>query len=119
LVAGFPILNIPKYTANAALMYVHPINTDYDFTARLMDSHVGSSTDVAFTYQELRAYDIVNLRLGAVSNGLAGYFFVDNLTNKRADLSINTTSLSWVSPSTTRVSTNQPRTIGIEARYKF
>ena len=119
LVAGFPILNIPKYTANAALMYVHPINTGYDFTARLMDSHVGSSTDVAFTYQELRAYDIVNLRLGAVSNGLAGYFFVDNLTNKKADLSINTTSLSWVSPSTTRVSTNQPRTIGIEARYKF
>jgi iron complex outermembrane receptor protein len=119
LVAGFPILNIPKYTANAALMYVHPINADYDFTARLMDSYVGSSTDVAFSYQELPAYNIVNLRLGTVSNGLAGYFFVDNLTNKRADLSVNTTSLSWVSPSTTRVSTNQPRTIGIEARYKF
>jgi iron complex outermembrane recepter protein len=100
-------------------MYVHPINADYDFTARLMDSYVGSSTDVAFTYQELPAYDIVNLRFGAVSKGLAGYLFVDNLTNERAALSVNTTSLSWVTPSTTRVSTNQPRTLGIEARYKF
>lgn len=119
LVPGLPILNIPKYTANAALSYVRPINADYDFTAGLMDSYVGSSTDVAFTYQELAAYDIVNLRFGAVSKGLAGYLFVDNLTNERAALSVNTTSLSWVSPSTTRVSTNQPRTIGIEARYKF
>jgi iron complex outermembrane recepter protein len=119
LVPGLPILNIPKYTANAALAYVHPITADYDFTARLMDSYVGSSTDVAFSYQELSAYDIVNLRLGAVSKGLAGYFFVDNLTNERAALSVNTTSLSWVSPSTTRVSTNQPRTIGIEGSYRF
>jgi outer membrane receptor protein involved in Fe transport len=119
LVPGFPILNIPKYTANAALMYVHSINADYDFTARLMDSYVGSSKDVSFTYQELPAYNIVNLRLGAVSKGLAGYFFVDNLTNERAALSVNTTSLSWVNPAITRVSTNQPRTIGIEAKYKF
>ena len=119
LVPGLPILNIPKYTANVALMYAHPLNADYDFTARLTDSYVGSSRDVAFAYQDLAAYDIVNLRLGAVSKGLAGYFFVDNLTNERAALSVNTTSLSWVSPSTTRVSTNQPRTIGIEARYKF
>jgi iron complex outermembrane recepter protein len=119
LVPGLPILNIPKYTANAALAYVHPINADYDFTARVMDSYVGHSLDVAFSYQELSAYNIVTLRLGAVSKGLSGYFFVDNLTNERAALSVNTTSLSWVSPSTTRVSTNQPRTIGIEASYKF
>ena len=119
LVPGLPILNIPKYTANAALTYVHPLTADYDFTARLADSYVGSSTDVAFSYQELSAYDIVNLRLGAVSRGLAGYLFVDNLTNERAALSVNTTSLSWVSPSTTRVSTNQPRTIGIEGSYRF
>jgi iron complex outermembrane receptor protein len=99
--------------------YVHPINADYDFTARLMDSYVSSSLDVAFSYQELPAYDIANLRLGAVSSGLAGYLFVDNLANERAALSVNTTSLSWVNPAITRVSTNQPRTVGIEASYKF
>jgi outer membrane receptor protein involved in Fe transport len=119
LVPGLAILNIPKYTATAALAYVHAITADYDFTARLMDSYVGNSTDVAFSYQELPPYNIANLRLGAVSKGLAGYFFVDNLTNERAALSVNTTSLSWVSPSTTRVSTNQPRTIGIEGSYRF
>jgi iron complex outermembrane receptor protein len=119
LVPGLPILNIPKYTANAAVSYVHPINADYDFTARLMDSYVSSSLDVAFSYQELPAYDIANLRLGAVSRGLAGYLFVDNLANERAALSVNTTSLSWVNPAITRVSTNQPRTVGIEASYKF
>ena len=119
LVPGFPILNIPKYTGNAALVYTHPLNANYDFSARLQDSYVGSSTDVSFTYQELPAYNILSLRLGAVSKGLSGYFFVDNLTDKKAALSINTTSLGWLSPSTTRVSTNQPRTIGVEGSYRF
>jgi outer membrane receptor protein involved in Fe transport len=119
LVPGSPILNIPKYTANAALAYTHPLNADYDFSARLQDSYVGSSTDVSFTYQELPAYNILSLRLGAVNKRLSGYFFVNNLTNERAALSINTTSLGWLSPSTTRVSTNQPRTIGVEGSYRF
>ena len=80
---------------------------------------MGSSTDVSFTYQEMPAYDILSLRLGAVSRGFSGYFFVNNLTNERAALSVNTTSLGWLSPSTTRVSTNQPRTIGVEANFRF
>jgi hypothetical protein len=61
----------------------------------------------------------LSLRLGAVNKRLSGYFFVNNLTNERAALGINTTSLGWLSPSTTRVSTNQPRTIGVEGSYRF
>jgi hypothetical protein len=45
--------------------------------------------------------------------------FADNLTNKHAELGINTTGFSWTIPSLVRVVTNQPRTVGVDLRYKF
>jgi iron complex outermembrane recepter protein len=119
LVDGFPILNIPKYTETTTLTYKTPLTPNYDFTALLSNSYVGTSTDVSFAYEQLPSYDILKLRLGAVGTFWTGYFFVNNLTNAKAELSINTTSFSWVIPSLTRVATNQPRTIGVEANYRF
>jgi iron complex outermembrane receptor protein len=119
LVDGFPILNIPKYTETTTLFYKMPLSPSYDFTALLSNSYVGTSTDVSFTYENLPSYDIVRLRLGVVGKSWQGYFFVNNLTNTKAELSINTTSFSWLIPSLTRVATNQPRTIGVEVNYRF
>jgi outer membrane receptor protein involved in Fe transport len=45
--------------------------------------------------------------------------FINNIFDKRAMLSTNTTAFDWVIPSLTRVATNQPRTVGIEADYRF
>jgi iron complex outermembrane receptor protein len=119
LVDGFPILNIPKYTETTTLSYKTPLSPSYDFTALLSNSYVGTSTDVSFAYEKLPSYDILRLRLGAAGKSWQEYFFVDNLTDTKAELSINTTSFSWIIPSLTRVATNQPRTIGVEVNYRY
>jgi hypothetical protein len=43
---------------------------------------------------------------------------VDNLTNKKALLS-DTGALSANVPIFNRIATNQPRTVGVDAAYKF
>ncbi len=119
LVDGTPILNIPKYTESTALTYRTPFNDDYQYMARISNSYVGPSTDISFGYVQLAPYDLVNFRTGLEGNHWSGYFFIDNLTNKHAELSVNTTSFSWVIPSLTRVATNLPLTIGVNLAYKF
>jgi hypothetical protein len=54
-----------------------------------------------------------------IGDKLSGYVFADNLTNKHAELGINTTGFSWTVPSLERVVTNQPRTIGVDIKYNF
>jgi outer membrane receptor protein involved in Fe transport len=116
---GTPILDVPKYTSSIALAYVRSLNADFDFTARISDSYVGPQTDISYGYHNLEPYNLVNMRLGLVGTQWSGYLFADNLTDKRAALGINTTSVAWLTPSTTRVATNQPRTIGIDVNYRF
>jgi iron complex outermembrane recepter protein len=119
LTPGLPILNIPKYTETTSLTYTKPVLPGYNFMARLSNSYVGESTDIEYTYATLPAYDLVALRFGLVGEKFSGYVFGDNITDKRAELGINTTAFAWTIPSVERVATNQPRTIGVELNYKF
>ncbi len=119
LVTGLPILNIPKYTETTSLTYMTPISAAYKFMARVNNSYVGESTDIEYSYATLPAYDLLGLRFGLVGDKLSGYLFSDNLTDKRAELGINTTGFSWTIPSLERVVTNQPRTVGVDVQYKF
>jgi iron complex outermembrane recepter protein len=119
LAPGLPILNVPKYTETTSLTYLTPISDTYKFMARANNSYVGESTDIEYTYATLPAYDLVGLRVGLVSDKLSGYIFSENVTNKRAELGINTTGFSWTIPSLERVVTNQPRTIGVDIKYNF
>ncbi len=116
---GLPILNIPKYTETAALTYLTPVSDSVKFMARVNNSLVGPSTDVQFNYATLPSYDLVGLRFGLVGEHLSGFLFSDNLTDKRAELGINTTGFSWTTPSLERIATNQPRTVGLDVTYKF
>ena len=45
--------------------------------------------------------------------------FGTNLTNKQAALTIDNTIFAWQTYAITRVSTNQPRTIGLDFQYTF
>ena len=120
LAPGLPILNIPKYTETTALTYTTRAFAGVDFSARLSNSYVGEQTDIEYTYATLPAYDLISLRLGLVSGQKwSAYLFGDNLTDKRAQLGINTTAFAWTIPSVERVVTNQPRTVGIDVNYRF
>jgi hypothetical protein len=88
-------------------------------TARVSSSYIGPVHDIAFTEQRLTPYDLVDLRLGLSDDVKSAYFFVNNITDRHAPITINNTSFSWVTPSLTRVATNQPRTIGIDVTYHF
>jgi iron complex outermembrane recepter protein len=120
LAPGLPILNIPKYTETTSLSYTTRAFDGVDFSARLSNSYVGEQTDIEYTYATLPSYDLIALRLGLVSGQKwSAYLFADNLTDKRAQLGINTTAFAWTIPSVERVVTNQPRTIGIDVNYRF
>ena len=119
LASGLPILNIPKYTETTSLTYTTPVSDAYKFMARVNNSYVGESTDIEYTYATLPAYDLVGLRFGLISDKLSGYVFADNLTDKRAELGINTTGFSWTIPSLERAVTNHPRTVGLDIKYNF
>jgi iron complex outermembrane recepter protein len=119
LTPGVPIQNVPDRTGSATLTYKTVLTSDYSLTARINDNYVGSSTDVAYGTYKLPPYSLINARLGVIgSNHFTTYLFGNNLANKVAWLSTNTTSISVNVPSLVRVSTNQPRTIGIGFQYR-
>ena len=119
LTVGQSELNVPKYTADAALVYRHKMDGGRVLTARIADSVVGPSTDIAFTYVPLKSYNILDARLGFELGAYSVAIYGRNLGNTQAWLTANNTSAGINSPSLTRVTTNQPRTIGIELNARF
>ena len=110
---------MPKYTENAALTYTRDVGGDWRMMARVANSYVGKVTDIDYTYGTLPAYDLVSARVGLMKGPVSAFVFVDNLTDKRAQLGINTTGFSYTIPSLIRVATNQPRTFGLDIKYSF
>lgn len=115
---GQPIPDIPRYTTSLSLTYEVPAFGDYDFIARVENNHIGPMTDYTFAQNNLPGYNMANIRMGLVNDKISGYFFINNLGNVRAALS-DTNSLGLNEPMVNRVATGQPRTIGINAGYKF
>jgi len=124
-IAGLPlgpgtrINNIPKYTGNLAFNYDTMLTQDYKLTARLAEAYVGPVHDVAFYAEDLGSYGLMDFRLGLGKNPWEVALFGTNLTNKHAGLTIDNTVFAWQQPTITRVSTNQPRTIGVSFQTKF
>jgi outer membrane receptor protein involved in Fe transport len=117
--AGTRINNIPRYTGNVALSYESMVTADYKFTARVAESYVGPVVDTAYYSEILGSYGLMDFRLGFGKEPWVMSVFGTNLTNKHAALTIDNTVFAWQQPTITRVSTNQPRTIGIGFMTKF
>jgi outer membrane receptor protein involved in Fe transport len=84
---------------------------------RATDIYVGTSTDVSFQLNRLPVRNIVNLRAGLLGKrNLSVFLFADNVTDKRAYLGDPEEIFTFV-PSINRVTTNQPRTVGVELTY--
>jgi outer membrane receptor protein involved in Fe transport len=115
-----PILNVPKDTASFTIIYKTPVFQDYQLTAHLSDSFVGSSIDESYYFGiRLPSYNIVNARLGLSRDKWSVDLFITNLTNNIAWISANNTSFQFNNPGFYRVSTEQPRTFGTQLNYRF
>jgi outer membrane receptor protein involved in Fe transport len=119
LAAGTRINNIPKYTADVSLNYDTQLTQAYKLHGRLAEAYVGPVTDVAYYREVLGPYGLMDFRLGVGKEPWTASLFGTNLTNKHAALTIDNTVFAWQQPTITRVSTNQPRTIGLAFETKF
>jgi iron complex outermembrane receptor protein len=141
--SGERLPGVPKFQAALAATYQQPITPDFKGYMTGTYQHMGSRftqvgddllgtldmttfgantiggplTQTTFTYNpELPAYDIVNLRLGVRHANWDVAFYVNNLTNELALLSLDRergtlARIGFV--------TNQPRTFGIATRVDF
>ena len=115
-----PILNVPKETANLSLIYSTQFANGYKFSARAVDSFIGTTVDEAFYFGiRLPPYDLVNLRASLAGERWQAALFITNVTDKVAEISSNNTSFQFNTPAVIRYSTNQPRTFGTQFDYRF
>jgi iron complex outermembrane recepter protein len=115
-----PIMNVPKDTASFSINYLTNVMGDYQFSAHLVDSYVGTAYDVAYYFAyKLPGYNIANARVGLGHGKWSSNLFIDNLTNKQALMTANNTSFQFNIPQVVRYSTNQPRTYGVQFNYKW
>jgi iron complex outermembrane recepter protein len=119
LSTNLPILNVPNYTASAAIDVNYPISPGYDFTARLSETTTGRFSDIDYNVQKLPGYTLADLRLGLAHGAWKGYLYVNNLANRIAVLSIDTHSWSSPVPAYQQAVVSQPRTVGVELSTKF
>lgn len=117
--AGTRVTNIPKYTGSVAVSYNSMLAQDYKLTFRVAESYVGPVEDTAYYREVLGSYGLMDFRLGVGKDVWTASLFGTNLTNKHAALTIDNTVFAWQQPTITRVSTNQPRTIGVAFETKF
>jgi iron complex outermembrane recepter protein len=116
---GTRVLSVPRYTAVLGLTYQPELTDSLNGLFSVSSSLVGPVRDQAAYPQILPSYNLVDMRAGVTSGPWAAYLFGTNLTNKMAELTINNTVFAWQTYAITRVSTNQPRTIGLDFQYKF
>jgi hypothetical protein len=86
---------------------------------RIADSIVGPIEDISYIRETLPSHAFLDARAGVTHGPWGAYLFGTNLTNKVAALTIDNTTFAWQQPTIIRVSTNQPRTIGLDFQYKF
>lgn len=116
---GIRVINVPRYSMIAALDYHRTLTSDLALGLRLSSSITGPLRDQAYYRETMPSHNIVDARATLIAEKWSAYLFGTNLTNKLAALTINNTVFAWQQPTITRVSTNQPRTIGVGFTYKF
>jgi iron complex outermembrane receptor protein len=116
---GTRVLSVPLYTAVAGVNYQAAISDTLNGLLSVSSSLVGPVRDQAAYPQILPRYNLVDARAGLSRGPWSASLFGTNLTNRIAELTINNTVFAWQTYAITRVSTNQPRTIGVDFQYKF
>lgn len=117
--SGNPLPNVPKFSISVTADYSLPLPDGFrgfaGASARYVSSRQsgfpGNSLIPFVNYPfELRAYEVLDLRVGASKSGWRLEAYLKNATNKRAELSAGTLADPTVPAS---LSVMQPRTIGL------
>ena len=116
---GTRVINVPKYRATAAIDYQRALTGSLNSKLYLSLTATGDSLDQAAYRQILPGYNNLEARYSVSSKKWTAALFGTNLTNKQAALTIDNTIFAWQTYAITRVSTNQPRTIGLDFQYTF
>ena len=120
-VKGQQLENVPLWNGGATIKYLFTPAPGYQGFARADGQYVGESypdfsrSDPA-TFQ--RAYGLLDLRTGVVHGAWEANLFVDNATNKQAELSKFIPD-NYDASNRTRMFTNRPRTAGASLLWKF
>lgn len=116
---GDPIPYVPKFTSNVSLQYDFPINGgawngyvrgDYSFTG---SSDTQFNDNGAFFYEQ-DSYSLVDARLGVENEDWRVVFYVDNLFDKRAEVTVVENLAVPLS-----IFTNRPLTFGATISRNF
>lgn len=122
--AGDRLPDVAPITASINFSYHRPINDKIDLTARLENTYTGTRVDLTFpggvpnSQTPLPGYDLTNFRVGLGADKWTASLFANNLFNKVTQLE-NSVQLSLYNASYNRMSTSQPRTIGVDLSYHF
>ncbi len=101
------------------MQYVFPAFAEWDGRLRLDGNYYGDSTSFNNgAIVDRDSWQALNLRAGVQNDTWDITAFADNLTDERANLADNR-SIAAEMPGRPRIVTNRPRTIGVEARYRF
>jgi iron complex outermembrane recepter protein len=120
IAVGSGVQDIPLETASGALTYFFPIRAgwqasvrgSYDWTDGLVEP------PIVVPSGKLPAHGFANLRATVFNDRWTVAAFVNNLTNKHAELEGASVVVAPI-PSLTRYVTNQPLTAGIDVNVKF
>jgi iron complex outermembrane recepter protein len=115
---GTPIQDVPSWTSSASIAYHHPLSDQLAITGLVDNTYVGNRTDETFSINQLPSYDLTNLRAGIDGGRWSATLFVTNIADKRALLS-NVTQDAVNLPTFNRIAVTQPRTAGIDLKYRF
>ncbi len=104
----------PKFQGNLRARYDWELG-EYLANWQLSLQHAGSSYSsiVAAERQQQDSYSLVNFSVGVEKDSWTAKLYVDNLTDKRAELFMNNQD------DIPRITTNRPRTIGINVSYTY
>ena len=120
-IAGQQLENVPRWNGNASAKYAFTPEAGYSGYVRADVQYVGESfpdfdrTDPA-TFQ--RAYAILDFRAALTHEKWEGDVFIDNASDRRAELS-KFISDNYDASNRTRMFTNRPRTIGVSIERTF
>ena len=116
---GQALHGVPDWTGTGSAQYVFPAFSGWDGRLRADANYYGDSTSFNNgAIVDRDSWSALNLRAGVLNESWDVTLFADNVTDERANLADNR-SIAAEMPGRPRIVTNRPRTIGLEARYRF